>query len=328
MSEFQQFFRNELQAKLKSLDKRRRNMLWRCFLVILLMIIFVPLAYLIVNAVSPGGFKNETNIYVFLGLCLLNIIIGVIVFRKWGRDRKLYSDFKSQIIGNIVQFVNPSLQYEAHKCISYNDFKRSRIFLQDVDRYRGDDLVYGMIDKTQISFSEIKAEYETHSTDSDGNSSSEWHTLFKGIFFVADFNKDFNTSTIVLPNRFGKGFLGNFFKKINLNRKEKFVALEDPNFNKHFVVYSMDQVEARYILSPALMQRIVEFKEKRKEPIYISFVKSQMYIAISYKRDLFEPRYFAKIANYKKINEYYQDLQLAVSIVEELNLNNRIWTKQ
>ena len=37
------------------------------------------------------------------------------------------------------------------------------------------------------------------------------------------------------------------------------VKLEDPEFEKEFVVYAHDQVEARYVLSPSLMRRLLEF---------------------------------------------------------------------
>lgn len=327
LSEFEIFYRSELNAVLIDLDARRRRMVKRTFLIITLMCLFVPFSYIIVQILGEG-FEDETRIYAFLILSFIGLTAGLIIMTKWARDKTFYSDFKKEIIERIVKFVSPELHYDAKSYVNYDSFRNSRIFMKSADRYRGDDLVHGMLDKTKIWFSEIKAEYETTSTDSDGKTSKKWHTIFKGLFFVADFNKHFNTSTVVLPNRLGKGALANFFNKINLTRKEKHISLEDPDFNKQFVVYSMDQVEARYILSPALMQRLTSFKQKHKPPMYISFVNSLLYVAIAYKRDLFEPRYLSKIADYQKIKQYFEDIHLAVSIVEELNLNNRIWTKE
>ena len=51
-------------------------------------------------------------------------------------------------------------------------------------------------------------------------------------------------------------------------------------------------------------------------------------MAIPYSKDLFEPRVFQTILDFKPIHEYYEDLTLAVSIVDDLNLNTRIWTKE
>jgi hypothetical protein len=122
--------------------------------------------------------------------------------------------------------------------------------------------------------------------------------------------------------------MAKFFNKMNLARKEKLVKLEDPDFNKHFVVYGEDQVEARYVLSTSLMRRITDFKEKHTNPLYVSFVNSFLYVGIAYKKDLFEPSWFNTLTRFSLVREYFEDIQLAVSIVEELNLNNRIWTKQ
>ncbi len=54
-----------------------------------------------------------------------------------------------------------------------------------------------MIGYTAVEFSQVHAQYKTESsrTDSDGHTETDehWHTIFKGIFFIADFNKHFNT---------------------------------------------------------------------------------------------------------------------------------------
>ena len=99
-------------------------------------------------------------------------------------------------------------------------------------------------------------------------------------------------------------------------------------FEKEFVVYGTDQVEARYILSTALMRRILEFKRKMKVPVCISFVNSNLYMAIGIKKNLFEPRVLRTILDFEMVRDYLEDVILAVGIVEDMNLNTRIWTKE
>jgi hypothetical protein len=45
-------------------------------------------------------------------------------------------------------------------------------------------------------------------------------------------------------------------------------------------------------------------------------------------RNLFEPNIFKSLLDFKVIEEYFTDLKTALDIVEELNLNTRIWTKE
>jgi hypothetical protein len=94
-------------------------------------------------------------------------------------------------------------------------------------------------------------------------------------------------------------------------------------------VYGSDQVEARYILSPALMQRITEFKKNSKLRIALSFVDSHVYIALSINRRLFEaPPLFSTVLNRKLTLQYLGYLNMCIEIVEALDLNTRIWTKE
>ena len=153
--------------------------------------------------------------------------------------------------------------------------------------------------------------------------------VVQGLFFIADFNKKFSGRTFVLPDTAERlfGDAGAFFQSLSKGRGE-LVKLEDPEFERMFVVYGDDQVESRYILSTSLMQRIVEFRKKTGRPIYLSFVGTQVFVAVSYRKALFEPRVFTSILHFKSAETYFDDLVLAVGIVEDLNLNTRIWSKQ
>jgi hypothetical protein len=327
LNEFKTFFDEQMLMDLGLLDDRRRKVLRRSLwigLIALLALLVVVVIYLNFGANS----LNENAIIYYIVAGMVIVIAAVIVGGTWAADKTFYTDFKTQVIERIVKFVSPDLVYEQKNFVGSDSFERSRIFLKGVDRYSGDDMVRGKIDKTQIWFSEVKAEYKTTTTDSKGNRKTTWHTIFQGMFFIADFNKHFQTCTVVLPNRLGTGFLASFFNKMNLTRREKLVKMEDPEFNKHFVVYGEDQIEARYILSTALMQRISEYREKHKGHIFLSFVNSFLHVAISYNKALFEPSYFKKLTDFNLVKEFFEDIHLAVSIVEELNLNNRIWTKQ
>jgi len=113
-----------------------------------------------------------------------------------------------------------------------------------------------------------------------------------------------------------------------LSARGELVRLEDPEFEKHFVVYGQDQVEARYVLSTSLMRRIVAFKQKTGHDVCLSFVNSNVHVAIKGSKNIFEPRIFRTVLDFGLIREYVQDLELATGIVQELNLNTRIWTKQ
>ncbi|MHC5091781.1 MAG: DUF3137 domain-containing protein [Planctomycetota bacterium] len=120
--------------------------------------------------------------------------------------------------------------------------------------------------------------------------------------------------TLVLPDSAEKlfGGFGKMLQSWNMGRPD-LIQLEDPQFEREFVVYGTDQIEARYILSTSLMRRILDFKQK---------------VAVPMKKNMFEPKYFSSLSDFSPILDYYNDLAFAAGIVDDLNLNTRIWTKE
>ena len=254
-------------------------------------------------------------------------VLGVLSYIFITKDYK--RNFKDQVVRAVVKAYQEDLRYEPHGYIGEQRFRESRLFLKGIDRYKGEDYVSGRRDKTDFEFSEVHAEYKTHTTDSKGRRKTQWHTIFKGVFFIADFHKDFRTHTVVLPDTAEKlfGFLGKKLQEMNFMRGD-LIKLEDAEFEEAFCVYGQDQVEARYILSPSLMRRILQCKAKFGSKIYLAFLKSMVYIAIESSRNRFEPKVFASVNDMSLINEYRYDLDLIVDIVDDLNLNTRVWTKE
>ncbi len=319
--ELKEFYESTLVNDLKVLEERRKGIVGK-----LLIIVAVALGIAGVGAIVMASSGTPAPVIIIVPL-IGALVVGGIALSVM---RKGYvQEFKTRIINKLVRFVDDSLSYTQHACIPESVYMSSQIFRRRPDRYKGDDMVSGKIGVTQIEFSELKSEYKTTSTNSKGRSQTHWHTIFKGLFFVADFNKHFAGETVVLPDTAEKlfGMLGQKLQSLNTFRG-KLIKLEDPEFEKLFVVYGNDQIEARYILSTSLMERITNFKKKTKRPIYLSFIGSNVFVAVSYTKNLFEPKIFSTLLDFAPILEYFEDLNLAVGIVEDLNLNTRIWTKK
>jgi hypothetical protein len=238
--------------------------------------------------------------------------------------RKFVLTFKRRVIAAIVRYFDVGLVYTPEGSISQDDFEASRLFRMKIDHYTGEDRVEGTLGKTAVRLSEVHAQYVTVR-----NKSTTWRTIFYGLLFIGDFNKHFEGTTLVLPQTaetlFGR--LGEMFQSLKASRSPDLVKLEDPEFEKHFMVYGDDQVESRYILTPSLMQRIVAFRESTGQALYLSFRHQNVYLAISSHRDMFEPRVFRSLLDRALIQTYVADMEMALGIVEDLNLNTRIWTK-
>ncbi len=319
LEELKEFYTNELSADLQQMDAKRKQIMQNTFIAVGVVGV---LGLIAAGVIISQGAPPPVLIFVLIAC----VLIGGIAFHFIGKGYK--AEFKQRIITKIVQFAEPGLTYHPQDKIDEHTFKSSKLFTQGIDRYRGEDLIRGRIDKTDIVFSELHAEYKTTSgTGKDRK--THWHTIFRGLFFIADFNKHFRGQTLVLPDSAEKlfGGFGKMLQSWNIGRPD-LIKLEDPEFEREFVVYGSDQIESRYILSTSLMQRILDFKRKTGTKIYLSFIGSNVYVAVPMKRDMFEPKYFSSVSDFGPIFDYYRDLTFAIGIVDDLNLNNRIWTKE
>jgi len=319
-SDFAHFYVTVLLKDLKKLEGVRKRVVRR-----LKLLFAIAATIFMISLAIDRGFGLSGSFPIAVGILLVPAVI--FLYRLLTTD--YVYDFKTNIIKKIARYIAPGLSYTPTAHIPRWQVVASRMFSKHPDRVRGDDLVEGRVGETNMQFSEIHAEARRKSRPSSGSGNRRWSTIFRGLFFVADFNKKFDGKTLVLPDTAEQvlGVMGSYLQSLNVTRGE-LVKMEDPEFEKYFVVYGDDQIEARYILSTSLMRRITEFREKTGRRICLSFMGSHVYVAIPYRRRLFEPGVFSSILGFKGIEQYLEDFEVFIGIVEDLNLNTRIWTKR
>lgn len=316
---FQVLYETHLKPKLITFEAKRKeiakNLIFLFIGYIMLMIALI--AVLVIMGEAAQGNDNPW-IFVLIIIGMFVITIGVFyLYNRWVSPYK--KSFKKEIVSRIVTFIDNDLIYYPEKKITWHEFQSSLLveyWRHSVDIWDGEDYVRGILGKTAVKFSEVHAEDEETYTDAEGNTQTYYITVFKGLFFIFDFNKAFEGFTVVLPEKFW-----------SYRRYGDLVKLEDPEFEEEFVVYSDNQITARYILSPSLMRRLLKFRHELGKKVYLSFVNGRLYMGISIHKNLFEPRVFRTILDFELIQEYFEYMQLGKDIVEELNLNLRIWSK-
>ena len=321
-SQLENLYNTQLKSKLHGLEGLRKKVKKGQIFGISLLI----LTFILFGRVSIA-LENHSEALPFLAVSPV-AILGVIVLVRTYKKRMSYREkFKNEVVREIVKVIDPDWNYEPNQYISSSEYRSSDLFRQSVDRYRGDDLISGKIDKTDFRCSEVHSEYKTVTTDKDGRRKETWHTIFKGLFFHADFNKEIKGKTYIEPDTAERLF-GKFGQNLQTSSKGKLVKLENPEFEKIFAVYGTDQTEARYILTPTIMEALVNIYKMYKRRMHISFIGSRVYVAMSFTKNLFEPKIFSSGVNFKEIEFMYNLFMVNQTIVQELNLNTRIWTKE
>jgi hypothetical protein len=223
----------------------------------------------------------------------------------------LQRNFKNKILPVLLGFLFDNYEYIPNQRIARSVFIKSKLFAEDITSMDGEDFMRFKIGDTAIMFCE-------------SDLYNKGKMFFHGIFICSVFNKFFNHQTVVLPKP-----VFPLFQNIVRSLLEGFcrIQLEDVVFTKNFIVYGDDPVESRYILTPGLMARILNYKFKTRKKISFSFIDDRMYCVIPNYINLFEPALFDSFLDFEFIRKSYEPLKLYTDLVDDLNLNVRIWSK-
>ena len=240
----------------------------------------------------------------------LSVIAGIGIAAYMSSDlRKLAGQAKSFMVTPIAREFG--LEYLEAPGVqpSIRDFRAAGL-LPGWDREGFEDKLTGERDGVPFEFFEAHLEDKRTRTDSNGRTRTEWVTVFRGQCLRFGFHKTFYGRTLVardagLFNRFGGGSGMNIAK------------LEDPVFEKIFSVYTTDQVESRFLLTPDLMQRFVDLEETfRGGSIRCCFVGGEILIVIA-NGDMFEPgSLFTPLDNPERIRELLDDFAAVFHLID------------
>ena len=214
--------------------------------------------------------------------------------------------FKRKVIRSIIE--SCGLTYHPGGFVE-NDYLYM-IYDFDIDKYSGNDLIFGQIEGVRVKFSDVEA----ISIKEDLHGNKTHRVLFAGLLFVADFPKRLKAVTQICSGT-------DDFRDYGGKR----ARMDDAEFERYFRVYATDQIEARYALTPSLMESLKLLKMRFHRPINIVLTGDKICMAIRTGRDNFEPDLRRPLVG-KGANRFYKDeIGGFLRIVEELRLNRKIW---
>lgn len=178
------------------------------------------------------------------------------------------------------------------------------------DRAKYEDLITGTRREVDFELFEAHLEEKRTTRDSRGNTRTTWVTVFKGQCLRLDFHKNFYGRTLVTRD------LG-FFNRLSAPRGMQRAGLEDPEFERIFEVYTTDQVESRYLLTPDLMQKLVDMERTFKGgKLKACFDGGEMLITVQ-GGNLFEPgSMFKPLDSPDRVRELLDDFNAVFNIID------------
>lgn len=180
------------------------------------------------------------------------------------------------------------------------------------DRSKYEDHITGVRREVNFELFEAHLEEKRTTTDSKGRTRTTWVTVFKGQCLRLDFHKTFYGRTLVTRD-------AGFFNRFGGGKGMQRAGLEDPTFEKIFEVYTTDQVESRYLLTPDVMQKLVDLEQVFKGgKLKACFDGGEVLITVQ-GGNLFEPgSMFKPLDSADRVRELLEDFNAVFNIIDEI----------
>ena len=204
----------------------------------------------------------------------------------------------------------PKFKWSSEKCITSKFIINARLF-GDYNRQSGDDNFTGKYKNVDVKMWETELGKET------GSGKNRTYTVrFKGVLVALEPPRQYKGLTLI--------------KKDNLiditPQGLEQVNLEDVEFEKDYNVYSDDQIEARYVLTTAFMERFKNIKLAfNASKIEASISEQGILIAISTGRDLFKVgKLWRPVADYEQFKTMADEFASILELIDTLKLEQYI----
>lgn len=254
-----------------------------------------------------------------LQLAAAFIIIGFVANNA---RRELKKSYKGIVVRRVITALAKGLTYTPESTFTKRDFDGMHLFDRNAERWKSEDEICGKKNEVSYSLHEARASYMQRS----GKHSREI-IIFKGVIVRLDFNKNFLGHTIVVSESQGK-ILGGLFGESESRKGKQIVRLESADFENQFSVYSTDDQEARYLLTPKLMELVLEAQALLGSELRLSFHDNSVFVTVPQAKDRFEVGLMgAKVTPEGVVGDLVELVSLADRLIETLQLETRIWSR-
>ena len=237
-------------------------------------------------------------------------------------QQQLSKNYKDIVVRRIVAAIGEGLTYNPESSLTKDEFLSMDLFNLRCEDWHSEDEVSG--EKNTVAYSV----HEAKATRTEGSGKSRRTVMiFKGLIVQLEFNKNFAGHTVVVPQREADILLGLFGESGSRRRKE-IVHLENADFENLYSVYSTNDQEARYLLTPKMMELILHARSVLDSDIRLAFIDNSLFLTIPTSADRFEVSLFnERVTPETAAGDLVEVVGIAEKLVDVLDLETRIWTR-
>ena len=194
----------------------------------------------------------------------------------------------------------------AENIVDDNFIAQSNLFkTNQSSQYDYDDIFKGSFRDVNFEIIELESYTVTRTVKGRKNRTRQ----FKGAIIKIKIDKTFNSNTVIRPDS---------FMHFSPDLKLKHTTLEDVQFERKFDVFTTDEVEARYLITTAFMDRLNNLKMAFNiDKISCAFYNQNLLIGLHTNKDLFK---FASIGkslfDYSEFSKLFKEIMSIYEMID------------
>jgi Protein of unknown function (DUF3137) len=307
LNDLRLFYNHTIHPELMRMERRRHRLL-----------LFLGVSFLILLVII------FLQVYIKILVITLALMIPLVIYISFifNELETFRSTFKPRVVSLLLDFIDSDvtfktdLKYIEKGSISRETFGESRLFNTAAPDFVGEDYITGEMGELEFEMSELQVkEFSPVRNKLDD--------VFKGVFLHARYKHEVQPKSgeiLVLP-RHQKPFLSKTIKAFTV-KKGKAYEPQNAYFRDEFVVYKTEDANIKGFLSTDMQRSILKYRQKEGKDVYLSFIGSDIYIAVTQDKDLLEPILWQSNVSFDLIREFYEDITLLLSIIIDIDANN------
>lgn len=296
-------------------------------------------------------------LYQFNTVLAIAIYGGFFIFRYFKNkyfcgNKKFKSLVKKDLLPKILESIEGISWCSGKETISDETIRKSQLF-GSYNIRENDDAFTGEYKGVTFKVSETNLSYESGSGDDHTVSN-----VFKGIIILIDSNKEIKAHTKIQPKMDKKTeiictlllvFLWGSLLYYAISSESYFISciflfsgtisiislfshsnkemnLEDPDFNKKYIVTTEDQVEGRYLITTGFMDRFKNLQTVfGTKNIECAFFDNKIMFALHTNKDFFELSggLFHSLKHPKQVKSFYEETTAIYDIIDYFKLDEK-----
>ena len=228
----------------------------------------------------------------------------------FGLKKKFENEIKQKIMPYVCKCLG-DLKWKYAQC-SFEQLLCKSGIIDRYNRFSYDDSFTGIYKDINYEICETSFYYKTGT----GKNSST-RTVFKGVMIKLDMNKSFTGNTVIRPDT---------LKHASPAANLKHTTLEDVVFEKKFDVFTDDEVEARYLITPSFMERLNNMKTAfSADRVSCAFYDKYLLVGLHTSKDLFSICSLKEPVNDgKQFFTMFEEILSIIKLIDHFKLNQKI----